>query len=253
MTAPSGDPRFLSRFPKTRPPLSPRLAAIYKDHYRMNREGCSPASSLSRAMESWLHREVARDVATGGQPRSTLELGAGTLNQLDFEPQVGPYDIVEPFEELYRGSPHLQRIRHVFADIGELPPGARYDRVISVATLEHLCDLPRVVATAALLLEPGGEFRAAIPSEGTLLWTLAWRLTTGVEFWLRHRADYGELMRHEHVNDAREIEEVLEFCFENVTSRAFGLGPSLSLYRSFACTRPHLARCQALRSGSPSR
>jgi hypothetical protein len=121
-----------------------------------------------------------------------------------------------------------------------------------VATLEHLCNLPRVVATAALLLEPAGEFRAAIPSEGTLLWTLGWRLTTGVEFWLRHRADYGELMRHEHVNDAREIEEVLGFCFESVTSRTFGLGPPLSLYRFFACAHPHLTRCEKLRSSASS-
>ncbi len=246
MTLTSGDPSFLGRYPKTRIPLSPPLADVYRQHYRMNRAGGSPASALSRAMESWLHRQVASDVTRGQVRKRTLELGAGNLNQLSFEPDVGPYDIVEPFSELYQGSPRLHRIRHVFTDITDVPPDARYDRITSVATLEHLCDLPRVVARAALLLEPGGEFRAAVPSEGTLLWKLGWRLTTGVEFWLRHRLDYGELMRHEHVNQAREIEEVLEYCFEAVARRELGLGRSLSLYQFFACSRPVLSRCAAL-------
>ena len=246
MALSTGDPAFLSRYPKTRTPLSPRLAAIYSEHYRANRAGASPASALSRAMESWLHKQVARDVVAGGSPRRTLELGAGTLNQLEFEPDVGPYDIVEPFVELYQRSPRLSRVRRVFADIGDIPRAMRYDRITSVATLEHVCDLPRVVATAGLLLDAGGELRAAIPSEGSFLWTLGWRLTTGLEFWLRHRLDYGELMRHEHVNEAREIEQVLSYLFASVQRRTFGPGRALSLYQFFACSRPDLDRCNAI-------
>ena len=246
------DPPFLSRYPKTRTPLSPRLAAIYREHYRINRAGGSPASALSRAMESWLHRQVARDVLASSVPRRTLELGAGTLNQLGYEPDVGPYDIVEPFTERYQASPHLRRIRRSFADIADIPAGTLYDRITSIATLEHLCDLPRVVATAGLLLERGGEFRAAIPSEGTFLWKLGWRLTTGVEFWLKHRLDYGKLMRHEHVNDAREIAQVLEYCFANVQRRDLGPGRRLSLYQFFACSDPILTRCRFVTERSPS-
>ncbi len=197
-------------------------------------------------MESWLHRQVARDVTEGRGTKRTLELGAGTLNQLAFEPDVGPYDIVEPFADLFHDSPRIKRIRHAYADVRYIPPETRYDRVTSVATLEHICDLPRVVARAALLLMPAGEFRAAIPSEGSVLWKLGWRLTTGLEFWLRHRLDYGQLMRHEHVNNAREIEEVLEYCFEKVERRVFGVSASLSLYQFFACSGAILSRCAAL-------
>jgi hypothetical protein len=246
MTAASAAPACLSRFPKTRPVLSPAMAAIYREHYRMNRAGGTPASALSRALESWLHKQVARDVVSAPAGQRTLEIGAGTLNQLDFEPQVGPYDVVEPFAELYAGSRNLSRVRQIHAQISDVPRDARYDRITAVATLEHICDLPRVVARAALLLAPKGTFRVAIPSEGTLLWGLGWRLTTGIEFWLRHRLDYGELMRHEHVNSAREIEQVLEYCFERVERRVFGLSRALSLYQSFVCSRPIASRCEEL-------
>ena len=97
----------------------------------------------------------------------------------------------------------LGRVRHVYSDISEIPPGQTYDRVTSIATFEHICDLPHVIARVGIMLTPRGELRVSIPSEGTPLWTLGWKLTTGLEFRLRHRLGYGQLMRHEHVNTAR--------------------------------------------------
>lgn len=231
--------------PKVRPPLPEGIARIYQSCYKVNREGGTPASSLAQRMEAWLHRQVAADVAADHSPRTTLELGAGTLNQFPFEPVVGPYDIVEPFTSLYEDSPLLGRVRHRYADIGEVPSDARYDRITSVATLEHVCNLPELLATAALLLAPGGTLRAAIPSEGTLLWTLGWRLTTGLEFRLRHGLDYGLLMRHEHVNTASEIEGLLRHFFREVEMRTFGPARRLSLYQFFACAGPDLERSRA--------
>lgn len=234
------------QFPKTRPTLPPQLEALHLATYKVNREGSSPASSLSQKMERWLHRQVAADLRAAPKNCSTLEIGAGTLNQLDYEPAVGPYDIVEPFTDLYRGSPHLARVRSIYADIAELPAGLRYDRITSSATLEHLCDLPRVLAQAGLRLAPGGEMRVSIPSEGTPLWGLGWRLTTGLEFRLRHGLDYGLLIRHEHVNTAREIEDVLRYVFRSVRCRVFGVSRWLSLYQFYACRDPDPGRCEQL-------
>lgn len=239
------DPIRLPLAPKVRPPLPEGIARIYQSCYKVNRQGGTPASSLAQRMEAWLHRQVAADVAADRSPRTTLELGAGTLNQLPFEPAVGPYDIVEPFTALFEDSPLLERVRHAYADIGEVPPDARYDRITSVATLEHVCNLPELLATAALLLAPGGTFRAAIPSEGTPLWTLGWRLTTGLEFRLRHGLDYGQLMRHEHVNTAREIEGLLRYFFAEVEMRTFGPSRRLSLYQFLACRGPDVGRSEA--------
>ena len=242
---PAGDeaptPAIFARYPKTRPPLPESIARIYAKHYKENREGRSLASGLSQKVESWLHAQVARDVQADSTPKSTLELGAGTLNQLTYEPFSREYDIVEPFRELYAGSPWLNRIRHAYADICEVPAHQRYDRITSVATLEHICDLPQVVARSVLLLQPDGVFRAAVPSEGTLLWTLGWKLTTGFEFRWRHGLDYGLLMRHEHVNTASEIEAVLQFFFGRLRIRVLGMSRTFSLYQFFECREPNRA------------
>ena len=231
---------LLARFPKTRPALPPKLQAIYTRQYIENRGGETPAASLSQRLERWLHRQVAADVKAGAPAGATLELGAGTLNQLAYEPASEAYDIVEPFEELYRGSALQARVRTVYADASDVPRDRTYDRITSVASLEHICDLPLVLARAARLLAPGGSLRAAIPSEGGFLWKLGWMCTTGLEFRLRHGLDYGLMMAHEHVNDAREIETLVRALFEQVDVRSFGIGRQLSLYRFLAARGPRL-------------
>jgi hypothetical protein len=235
---------LLSQFPKTRPPLSPSLQAIYARQYKENRQGETTAASLSQRLEAWMHRQVAADVAAGAV-RATLELGAGTLNQLRYERFTTPYDIVEPFAELFADSSERGRVRHAYEDIAEAPAAVRYDRITSIAALEHICDLPLVLARSAQLLTPDGVFRAAIPAEGGLLWRLGWSLTTGLEFRLRHGLDYGELMRHEHVNTAAEIEALVKTLFAEVQIKSFGLGRQLSLYRFIAARRPRLDLAQA--------
>lgn len=233
-----------SAFPKERKPLSPEYAAIYVEHYKNSREGKSKVLSLAKWAESWMHRRLAEDVASG-QPKSTLELGAGTLNQLPYEPNSTPFDIVEPFHELFETSPLLQRVRNVYDDIRDVPATAKYDRIISVAVLEHICNLPEVIARCGLLLNEGGQLRSGIPSEGTVLWRLAWKNTTGVAFKKRHNLDYEVLMKYEHVNTAREIEDVLRHFFSDVRGKVFGLVPSLSLYQFYACSNPRREECEA--------
>ena len=188
---------MFSQFPKQRTPLPPEYAAIYLQHYRNSREGKSQILSLAQRAERWMHRKVAKDVAAGS-PKATLEIGAGNLNQLPYEPYSQPYDIVEPFRELYESSPHRQRVRNIYDDVSQIPHEHRYDRITSIAVLEHVCNLPELVARSALLLTDGGSFRAGIPSEGTILWRLGWQLTTALDFRARHNLDYQVLMRYEH-------------------------------------------------------
>ncbi|MFL6590371.1 MAG: class I SAM-dependent methyltransferase, partial [Chthoniobacterales bacterium] len=215
-------------------------AAIYLQHYRNSREGNSQILGLAQRMERWMHHKVAKDAAS---PKATLEIGAGNLNQLPYEPNSNPYDIIEPFRELFESSPHLSRVRNVYADIADIPATNRYQRITSVAVLEHVENLPELVARSALLLEDEGSFRAGIPSEGTILWRLGWQLTTALDFRTRYNLDYGVLMRYEHVNTAREIEEVLRYFFSEVRHRVFGLVSTFSFYQFFACSQPRRERC----------
>lgn len=242
---------LFSNFPKERRPLPPEFAAIYVEHYKNSREGRSKVLSLAKWAESWMHRKLAEDV-TSGRPKSTLELGAGTLNQLPYEPLSNPYDIVEPFRDLFASSPHLSRVRNIYDDILEVPAAARYERITSVAVLEHVCNLPEVVAKCALLLVDGGQFRAGIPSEGTFLWRLGWKSTTALAFKRRHNLDYEVLMRYEHVNTAREIEDVLRYFFSEVRGSVFGLSRSVSLYQFYACMKPRLDECLEYLRDKPS-
>ncbi len=238
----SGIEARLAHFPKTRPPLPPQIAEIYARQYAENRGGETTAASLSQRLEQWMHRQVAADASPA---KATLELGAGNLNQLPFEPEGAAYDVVEPFSDLFRDSPRLARVRTVYADVAEVPADRRYDRITSVACLEHICDLPVALARSARLLAPGGSFRAAIPSEGGFLWKLGWSMTTGLEFRLRHGLDYGLLMAHEHVNDAAEIEALCRALFGKVSVKSFGVGRQLSLYRFIEASEPRTEVAEA--------
>ena len=189
-----------------------------------------------------MHRKVAEDTVIRLPGYSTLEIGAGTLNHLEYEPHSVPYDVVEPFVELYAESPYRSRVTHTYTTLSEIAK-AHYTRIISIAAFEHLCDLPAIVARCGILLRKDGELRVAIPSEGTILWTLGWKLTTGIEFRLRHGLDYGVLMKHEHVNTAAEIESVLRIFFKSVRRSVFGIAPALSFYQFFACGDPDQSRC----------
>lgn len=239
---------LFSQFPKHRAPLPPEYAAIYLQHYRNSREGKSQILGLAQRAERWMHKKVAQDTG-GGLPKATLEIGAGNLNQLPYEPHSRPYDIVEPFRELFEASPHLNRVRTVYNDVADIPADNRYDRITSIAVLEHVCNLPELVARCALLLAEGGTFRAGIPSEGTILWRLGWQMTTALDFRARYNLDYKVLMQYEHVNTAREIEDVLRYFFTETRCSVFGIARGLSFYQFFACAKPDVGRCREYLEG----
>jgi len=192
-----------------------------------------------------MHRQVAGDACRAGNTGPTLEIGAGSLNHLIHEPASSPYDIVEPAEYLLAlsGPAQRRRVRFVFRDIADIPLSSRYGRIISIASLEHICDLPNVIARSGILLSSDGQFRAGIPAEGTVLWHLAQSLTTGPEFWIRYKLDYRVTMRYEHVNTATEIEHVLSYFFHDTRCKVLGLMRSLCVYQFFSCTHPNLDRC----------
>jgi|SRR5579862_640312 len=233
--------RVLDSYPRDRKPLTPQHRAIYVDEYRSNRMARRGLSRIVGQLESWMHRKIAAS-RNGG---SVLELGAGTLNHLQYEPLISTYDVVEPFRELWEDSPYRSRVTAFYNDIAEVPVENRYDRIISVAVLEHLTDLPLIVARSAAYLSDAGAFQAGIPSEGGLLWGLAWRSTTGVAYRLRTGLKYATVMQHEHVNTAAEIEAVASYFFKDVVRKRFPLPfAHLSFYTVIEASRPRMERCR---------
>jgi len=108
--------------------------------------------------------------------------------------------------------------------------------------LEHILDLPTLVAYSSLLLDSKGVFSASIPSQGRFLWTLGYKLSTGLEFWMKYKLDYDVIMRHEHVNTQHEIIEVCDYFFNDVKKSLFGISDELSFYTHLSCRKPNKQR-----------
>jgi SAM-dependent methyltransferase len=235
--------RFFSSYPRSRPPLSERHQRIYLSHYLENREGSGALTRLKNSMEAWMHRRVA----SHQHGREVLEIGAGTLNHLRYEPDSLSYDAVEPFRELWEGRSGAQLIRNMYESVMEIPREAKYDRIFSIAVLEHLTDLPRVVAEAGIRLRPDGIFQAGIASEGGVMWELGWRLSTAIAFRVRTGLAYEDIMRHEHVSTAGEILAVCRWLFEEVRIERFPTAlHHLSFYAVVEAHRPYVERCREL-------
>ncbi len=234
---------ILERFPKRRSVLPDAYKKIYDEHYKNNRSGSTKASSLSQRLEQWMHIKVAKDVTDMETNPATLEIGAGNLNHLAYEPQIQDYDVVEPYSELLESSTYLHKIRDNYTDIRDIPAERKYERIIAIACFEHLTELPFIVSKAALHLSEKGVMRIAIPNEGTLLWRLGTEFT-GFEFRRKYGLDYQLLMRHEHVNTAKEIEAVLKYFFGQVNCNVLGLNRLLAFYRFYECRVPDLERIQ---------
>lgn len=241
--------RLFNSYPRTRPPLSDAHWRVYEREYTQNRCSAAGVFSVVRQLESWMHRRVSARQKAGER---LLEIGAGTLNHLPYEKSFLSYEVVEPFESLWQNSPFRQKVNHIYRDIGEVPESNRYDRILSIAVLEHLAELPWIVAKSAILLADGGAFESAIPSEGHLLWGLGWRFGTGVAYRLRTGLDYSAVMRHEHINTAAEILSVVSHFYSSVSIRRFPTRmPALSFYTAFRAERPLLSAALAFLHDRP--
>jgi SAM-dependent methyltransferase len=238
----------LGAWPKVRIDLPVEYQRVYAEHMETNRSGGTLLNEAALRVEQWMHRQVARPPG----PR-ILELGAGNLNHLQFEDPRAQYDVVEPLQEVFEQARRTStRAVGYVGDYGDLvalsaQSPRNYDKVISVAVLEHLEDLPAVVAASGLALAPGGIFAAGIPSEGGHLWEWAWRASTARAFKRDFGLDYGRLMAWEHINTAKEIEAVVAALFETVRVRRFP-GPTIdtSIYTAIFAKGPRIDFARAL-------
>ena len=202
--------------------LPRKYREIYENFYIDYSQANTFFRKLSLFAEKWYHLKAYKAKTDS---HSILEIGSGNLNHVKFEKNFKFYDVVEPKDYLIKASDPLirKRVRNVYKDIENIPEGLIYDKIISIAVLEHIENLELILEKTSKKLSDNGKFIVEIPAEGEFLWWLGWRLTTGIGFWLKYRLDYGVIMRFEHVNKAHKIIFSLKKYFNIVHLTSFPL------------------------------
>lgn len=199
---------------KIRPQLPVPYQKIYKKFYIEYALSATKARKLAKLAESWYHKKVSS--LNQSRYNAILEVGAGSLNHIEYESNFLTYDIVEPKNFLIQSArkENLTQVDKIYSCLDQVPVDTKYDKIISIACLEHILDLQVHLVTIKKLLKKSGFFIVAIPAEGEFLWSLGWRLTTGLAFLIKYRLNYGVIMRFEHVNKAQEILAMLGDVFK---------------------------------------
>jgi SAM-dependent methyltransferase len=167
--------------------------------------------------------------------KTTLEIGAGLGEHLKYEklsPEQERGYYCNEFRdnlaaEIKRRFPNVQTVvgdcqkRMDFSD-------GFFDRYIAIHVLEHLPDLPAAIREAWRLLDKQtGRMLVVIPTEGSLAYGLARKLSAE-RVWNRHfSAPYTEFYKREHINLVPEILEELDPYFTVGTRSFFPLGVPL--------------------------
>ncbi len=195
---------LFNKFPKKRPPLPTKLKSIFNKLYLDNRK-----SFLSQLSERWLHLVIKERKIK----KKTLEIGAGTLNHLEFENLNKIYDIIEPKKFLFKENPKKKFVNKIYNNLRKCK-NSYYDRIISCAVLEHHTNLPEFLYLSSLKMKKKGYQSHSIPCEGYPTWNLTWYLISGIFFQIKYRYSFKYIMKHEHVNNLDEIIELINFFYK---------------------------------------
>lgn len=216
-----------SKWPKPPlPALSPQQQAACEDSMKLWHEHLAHKGGLYKLVEQFNHGYCIKHAPTNFI--RTLEFGAGTGGQLNFEnlseSQRRSYvalDIQEGMAERLR-----ERFPLVQVLVGDcqttLPfPDGHFDRILAVHVLEHLPNLPAAIREAYRLCDKQrGVFTVVIPCEGGLLYQLGRKFSTQRFFERRYGFPYKLAIEREHINLPAEVIDELKVYF-SIEDRSF--------------------------------
>ncbi len=217
-----------SKWPKVLPPLSPEQRVRSDAFMKLWHEELAERKRYG-LIERFNHQFPIRHSQAGF--RTTLEIGAGLGEHLEYErltpEQESGYYCNEYREimaaEIQRRFP---RVRTVVGDCQQRMDFADgfFDRIIAIHVLEHLPNLPACLAELYRLInKDAGRLLIVIPTEGSLAYSLA-RKISAERVWNRHfDAPYAEFYQREHVNVPAEILAELDPYFTIGARRFFPL------------------------------
>lgn len=226
---------LIKKYPKKRGILPEPLKKMFDSFYLSNRENL-----FLQLVRRWLH-SIMNDKE---KEFVTLEIGAGTLNHLKYE-KTDIYDIIEPKKFLYSNSDNIKLINKTFDNIDHCK-NRYYDRIISIAVLEHLIDLPRYLYESSKKMKENSYQQHSIPCEGYPMWNITWFLISGISFRLKFGYSFKYIQKHEHVNNFDEILALIKFFYKDVKVKfSYPLyNKYLSLYSNIKFSNPNKENIQ---------
>jgi SAM-dependent methyltransferase len=212
-----------AKWPKVLPPLTPEQKRISDDFMKLWHEVLPQRFGI---VEKFNHNFPVKYSQPGF--KTTLEIGAGLGEHLHYEKltaeQEKNYYALELREnmaaKIRENFPRIQAItgdcqkRLDFAD-------GFFDRVIAVHVLEHLPDLPATIRESHRLLDKqNGRFLIVIPTEGSLAYTIARKISAERVYKKTYGGDYSWFYKREHINLPPEILQELNPYF-TIEARSF--------------------------------
>ncbi len=226
-----------AKWPKTLPPLTADQKRISDEFMKLWHEVLPQRFGV---VEKFNHNFPVRH--SQEQFTTTLEIGAGLGEHVHYEKltteQEKAYYALELREnmaaEIRKNFPRIQAIVGDCQARLDFNDGF-FDRVIAVHVLEHLPNLPACIREVYRLLNrQKGRFLVVIPTEGSLAYTLARKLSAERVYKRRFGGDYSWFYKREHINLPHEILAELNLYF-TVTTRSFFPLPFLPFVFSNLC------------------
>ncbi len=191
-------------WPKQRTPLTPEQQAALEDWYE------EFLRSVLTDNYGWIERFNDRYALRTALPSCrTLEIGPGNGSHLKVENLSAheEYVALELRPLLSHQIEQHPNLKVVVGDCQDHLPfdDDTFDRILAIHVLEHLDNLPAALQEVARVLKPCGSFSVVIPAEGGAAYALGRWATVQRRFEKRYKIPYGEVIRYEHINTAREV------------------------------------------------
>lgn len=216
-----------AKWPKVLPPLTAdqrRISDEFMKHWHDRLPG-----AWYGIIEGFNHTFPVKHTRPGFV--STLEIGAGLGEHIRYEEltpeQEKNYWALELREnmaaEIRRNFPQVNVTVGDCQQQMNFPDGAM-DRIIAVHVLEHLPNLPGAIREAYRLInKERGQFLVVIPTEGSLAYTVARKISAEREYKKKFGGDYSWFYKREHINVPHEIFEELNPYFTVEAKSTFPL------------------------------